>query len=443
MDRGCSVCDLEEDGEIELGDLAIFASYWLDTCDSDAGCWKSDFDGSADIDFADFAQMAMCWKVKDDVPPMPNAAEWAYGGEPAIVLTEDVSPDTIEVKMSAKRAVDAWTGTNVQYRFKQVVPEGVAGIDSEWIVDNTFSVEGLNLNSTYKFVVRARDDNGNETDDSKVGFVWTSGDIYPPEVKGIGEIVLTGEDFDGTVKPRAEFAFEIEIDTEPDPDVETMVYLEDALPYASADVGATYALISMTAQVGVDPQGTVVEYSFERINPDTGQTDALRDWATAENGGLTWTDGEDPDNRLVEDETYTYIVKMRDAAGNVSAPSDAQIAIAEIVADDMDTEAPPIPVWNGEVLRWDCDQLSIIAGDCEELGTYWDSIEVLPSVDPQGFEVEYWFEEVNSGDNSGWIIDPFWTSETIPFETRDYMVKARDTSQRQNESVWSPVLSNN
>ena len=69
-------------------------------------------------------------------------------------------------------------------------------------------------------------------------------------------------------------------------------------------------------------------------------------------------------------------------------------------------------------------------------------MEVVESVDPQGFDVEYYFEEVGDpSNNSGWISDPFWTSDAEgPFIFKGYRVKARDTSQRKNESGWSTTL---
>jgi hypothetical protein len=167
----------------------------------------------------------------------------------------------------------------------------------------------------------------------------------------------------------------------------------------------------------------------------------VRDWLTEEQGGMTWTDGDESDNRLIPNVEYTYIVIMRDSIGNESASSGAMLAIAELVVDDLDTEAPPVPVWLSEVIRFECKPANIFLEECDEEG-WWDVLEVEPSEDPQAFEVEYYFEEANTHENSGWIKDAFWISAPDgPYSNRDYRVKVRDTSQRKNESDWSIVIS--
>jgi hypothetical protein len=211
-----------------------------------------------------------------------------------------------------------------------------------------------------------------------------------------------------------------------DPPVETKRYLATGPPYASALVGADFAEISMTAQPGVDPQGSEVSYKFFRIDPDTGLEITSSGWTTS----LTWIDGKDAALSLVPGEEYTYYVRMRDASENVSAPSGSFTAIAEIVPNDGDIWAPVIavPAWAAPISRWD-----------DEFGV-WDAMEAAEAVDDGDTDVEYYFEDADSGEFRDWSTDPTWTvsisSINVP---RYYRYKVRDTSQGKNVSGWTDM----
>ena len=78
--------DRDPDGIIDLQDLAIFALYWLDSdCQLDEWCHGADFNFDGKVDLVDFLIFADCWRAKDTEPPLPDPSRWAQDGEPRSV----------------------------------------------------------------------------------------------------------------------------------------------------------------------------------------------------------------------------------------------------------------------------------------------------------------------------------------------------------------------
>ena len=63
----CPFCDFDRDYSVDMNDLAIFVSYWLDEdCNIPYWCGKTDLDRSSTVGFGDFAICADNWLLKYD-----------------------------------------------------------------------------------------------------------------------------------------------------------------------------------------------------------------------------------------------------------------------------------------------------------------------------------------------------------------------------------------
>ena len=59
-------CDFDRDYSVDMNDLAVFVSYWLDMdCNVPYWCGKTDLDFSSTVEMADYAICAESWLVKD------------------------------------------------------------------------------------------------------------------------------------------------------------------------------------------------------------------------------------------------------------------------------------------------------------------------------------------------------------------------------------------
>jgi len=138
------LCDLDWDGNVDLADLWVLASYWLEQdCQMDDDCDGADTDGDMDVDFLDFATCAGVYAPVDETPPQPDPSRWLT---PPRTLPE--LPGAILM-----RAVTAVDPSGVEYRF--VCTRG-PGRDSNWQNDPIYLDEGL-PKGTYTYKVQARD----------------------------------------------------------------------------------------------------------------------------------------------------------------------------------------------------------------------------------------------------------------------------------------------
>jgi len=56
--------DLDFTGRVDFVDFNIFASYWMNGCNSPDWCYGCDFDKSGEVNFGDLAELADDWLTK-------------------------------------------------------------------------------------------------------------------------------------------------------------------------------------------------------------------------------------------------------------------------------------------------------------------------------------------------------------------------------------------
>ena len=145
--RGLSMpCDLDFDGDVDLADLRILLSYWLqEDCSLLDDCEGADLNLDTDVDFLDYAICAQAHAPVDETPPWPNPSTWAV--EPYAIPAADDS-----ISMTATTAFDDVSG--VEYRF---VCTGGDGHDSGWQDSSTYIDTGLSEDITYTYKAQTRD----------------------------------------------------------------------------------------------------------------------------------------------------------------------------------------------------------------------------------------------------------------------------------------------
>lgn len=146
------LCDCDIDGDVDLADLAILLSYWLEEhCELFENCQGASVDSDTDVDFLDYAICAGAYAPVDEAPPTPDPSLWET--EPR---TYTQLPNSIVMK-----AVTASDDSGVEYRF--VCTSG-DGHDSGWQDEPLYVDNGLSAGTyTYKFQARDKSPQKNRT----------------------------------------------------------------------------------------------------------------------------------------------------------------------------------------------------------------------------------------------------------------------------------------
>ena len=165
--------------------------------------------------------------------------------------------------------------------------------------------------------------------------------------------------------------------------------------------------IAMSATAATDING--VEYFFDCTaggGPDSAWQSSTQFIATG----------------LLPGTLYTYVVRARDSAGNITADSPA--ASATTTAPDT---APPTP--------------SPMSFSSAPAATGINAITMTATNASDASGVEYLFEAVSGGTSSGWQDSRTYTDTTLsPGTEYGYRVRARDKSPAQNITDWSAVF---
>lgn len=138
------LCDCDFDGNVDISDLTIMFSYWLEgLCELSYGCEGADADLDNDVDLVDFATCANVYAPVDEAPPTPNPSLWET--EPG---TYPELPGSVLM-----RAATSTDQNGVEYRF---VCTGGGCRNSGW--QNTVLYVDKNLPpGTYTYKCQARD----------------------------------------------------------------------------------------------------------------------------------------------------------------------------------------------------------------------------------------------------------------------------------------------
>jgi hypothetical protein len=444
LTRGVAVCrnsDLPSNGrngQINLADFAVLASAWLNTCTEPGWCQGADINRDSRVNITDLMSFASCWMVTDTLAPRPNPAEWGTrrvaipvpGGLPGqtMVVLRDGKPtpgtSSTEIIMTAVKATDDWAWP-VAYQFECVkIDNQAASVKSPWLyfpdnVEPTWTATGLQSQTTYAYVVRVAEVrvpgtlaeagysvnptgstviNANHVSRSKpVNSNWTADSIVASTRTGLEN------------NPPAPIAWEV-------------------LPFQN-----TVNSVSMTAAEATD-ENPPVTYIFLRYRNPADQV-----VETSFNAGQTrtWVD-----TNVQIGQTWTYSFVAMDNLGNQSAP--APRVTVTITPPDLN---PPLP----DPLTWLIAPVRIQVG-----GQWYDFMQTVVAVDPEGTVVEYQVFETQNSTFSVWraaaptYVAPdggtypgnaFWIPAGGEFSQKLYQCRARDTSPNQNMTAFStPAL---
>ncbi|MHC4207109.1 MAG: DUF3616 domain-containing protein, partial [Planctomycetota bacterium] len=141
--------DLDFDGDVDAADFAFFASCWKNSgFTPDSLCSLVDLTGDTNIAADDFMLFADTWlQGVDTTVPEPNIMSWQ---------TEPAATSISSLYMEATTAADTQNG--VEYYFQCTSGDGP---DSEWQYSSVFEPNGLAMGTQYSYRTKARDTSAN------------------------------------------------------------------------------------------------------------------------------------------------------------------------------------------------------------------------------------------------------------------------------------------
>lgn len=262
---------------VDHSDLALFMQKWL----SDEVPCREDFDASGVVDSADYAILIANWLPEPPAPtpPTPDPLVWAV---------EPHATSRITIEMSAAPAVST-DDSSVEYYFHCTTP---GGHDSGWQQSPDYIDTGLAANTTYSYMVKAR---------NVANLVETT---YSTAVAA----TTSPEDSEPPIPNPAAWATE---------------------PHVSAA-----ASIRMVAATAFDESG--VEYYFAcTSNP-------------AYSSG--WQNSPTYQVTSLPSGTYSFVVRARDKSPNRNTTGDSAEVTLDLsgpTPDPIQWEVPPAEIWRG------------------------------------------------------------------------------------------------
>jgi len=356
--------DFNFDGIVDINDLGLFELYWMNSgCVFPYFCHERDITEDGEVDFEDFAAFAANYGEIETIPPKPDPMTWA---------ARPRSADANKITMTATTARDN-SGSLIKYYFDCVWG---SCHDRNWDTNSTYTDTGLTIGLQYGYRVKARDERGNETGWSVIGYTVTGQDDTPPE---------------------------------PDP-----------MTWAAAPYPTSSYSIRMVAASANDISG--VEYYFDCVSAGCHDCNN-NNWQDSN----TYTDvGLEPNT------TYTYQVKARDkstAHNETQFSGPASATTPPIGQEPNEPNEPNVPnditPPTPNPSQWASVPQSINPG-----GPYWYHYMTAVTATDASPPVEYSFECTDgSGTSSGWITSPTYTAG--PFggvNHAAYKVRTRDSA---------------
>ena len=185
----------------------------------------------------------------------------------------------------------------------------------------------------------------------------------------------------------------------------------NALTWESVPAIINNTNITMTCTFAVDDFPYGVQHYFENTNTgvNSGWLDGVDGW--------TWTEVG-----LAPGSTNSYRCKARDKSPNMNETAWSTVETVILPPPDI---LPPNP----DPMTWAAPPMVV-----DSLNIY---MVATTAVDAE-YGVQYYFENVDTGSNSGWQSSPIWSEQFQEFATPlNYRVKARDISPQLNETGWS------
>jgi hypothetical protein len=446
--------DFDFDGDVDLADLSVLLSYWLDeTCITPDWCEGADLNKSARVDFTDYASLAAEYCPTDERPPQPDPSAWAPGGEPAAISMS-------AIRMTAATATD---DSGVEYYFECTQGTAQGGNHSGWQDSATYEDTGLAVGVTYCYRAKTRDKspNQNESGWSSTICVVVPAEAFPPtpdpstweaapyeatpfkismtattttDPSGGIEYFFectsgpgnnsgwqTTKSWQGTVSAdESTYCYRVRTrdlyHNETTPSEQRCVWIDHAAPQPNPSTWSIVPTadsafsVTMTATAAADPSG--VEYFFECTQgKDQGGSDSgWQDSPTFEDTGLR------------ENTQYAYRLKTRDKSAGKNEGAWSTVAYVTTAADTT-TPSPNPSTW--EVAPYAVP------------GTYNIRMTATTAYDLSG--VEYYFEcTAGGGHSSAWQDSATYTDTGLAANIAYYYrVRTRDKSSNHNQTNWS------
>jgi subtilisin family serine protease len=417
---------LDLTGQIDLGDLALFGTKWLNQpCSSPGWCGGADLNFDRFVDMLDLSSLASCWLAEDTEAPTPSPMQWAELPAPLPLTIDGVTPNPDyridKVAMKAIQAHDAWwPDENLEYAV-ECTSHPALTTPLTWSTSLTKVLSGLYPGEPYEFVIYARDPSGNVTLPSAEVSV-TPGSNYtllapdpsdfeiPPAGSGPTTIVMTAVQATG-------------VPAVPAPLVGKGTF---HVEYCFLKTDAAGNPLSLPA--GANP---IVQQNYDPAQP-LGKIYSTTPWQFTDTG-------------LVLGQTYYYRVFTRlifreTSTGTVrvvvtTAPS--AVYAASTVEADL---TPPTP----NPAQWEVWPTPL------QYDTWYHYMRAVEAADDSGVEYKFVcvdFPSLSSGwqneDNVADIVDPdftprlpneYWVPVYVSSAYYDYYILVRDRSPNQNQT---------
>ena len=469
--------DFVIDGLVNGNDYSYFIdNRWAGNNDCSFPDWcdgrdlNQDGQVSSGLGEPDFIIFTANWMDEDGTPPNPNPMTWA-------TTPYYISSPTRQVKMTATDAFDNASGTNVEYYFIRTDASGVEEdpiVSSGWQDSNSWTDTSVAISETYGYKVRARDTsfNSNIGQYSVTAFVNTSAGITPSpatqtwattpratsstQIRMVATTATAGtagvqylfdcvsgaghdsgwqdstEYIDGGLTPSTSYSYRVHARNAinqdltnawsstlaavtdangggggPGPDVNAPT--PDPMTFSSNPHVVSQSSISMTASLATDPSGGI-EYYFDCVTNPGGGTDS--GWRTSR----TYTDTG------LTGKTYSYQVRARDGAGNITGWSPVRSAT-------IDRSAPtPDP------MQWASFPSQNISG-----GSFYHTMTCVAATDATG-PVQYRFICVDySAISSGWQTSTTYTAVVGGSHSYRWQVQAKDALGNETDPIPTTV----